>query len=304
MKTIFAILLFSLAVPSFAKPLNIVTTLPELREIAKDIGGDEVRAQSLLNGTEDPHFIDAVPSFIRMAADADGVCLIGLGLEVGWMPKILSKSANPKVQPGGDGYCEAGKLIQALNKPSGTIDRSMGDVHPDGNPHFYLSPLALKEAAPAIKDLLVRLRPEKKSEFESRLKLFQKRMDLLFAKIDKKIAPVRKTDPAVIEYHQEFTYFFNAYKIRSLGAIEEKPGVPPSAARLAQVSASAKQSGAKLAIGAPQSPEKQLRKFQELSGIAYQKLPDMVQLNDPKLNSIEKVQERLADALVSLPGAK
>jgi zinc/manganese transport system substrate-binding protein len=293
-------LLLMLPSAAIAKPLQILTTLPELAEIAKDIGGAEVEAHSLLKGTEDPHFIDAVPSFIRQVADADGVCIVGLSLEIGWIPKILDKSANASVQPGGKGYCEAGPLVHVLDKPTGPIDRSMGDVHPEGNPHFYLSPIALKEAAPALKDLLVRLRPGKTKEFEQGLKVFQKRMDSLYHRIDQKLAILRKTDAAFIEYHKEFTYFFNVYKLKSAGSIEEKPGVPPSAARLAQVAALAKQAGVRLAIGAPQSPEKQLRKFKELSGIAYEKLPDMVQVEDSSINTIEKLQERLAGALIKV----
>jgi zinc/manganese transport system substrate-binding protein len=299
MRSLLALLLTVPAL-AFAKPLKILTTLPELAEIAKNIGGAEVEAHSLLKGTEDPHFIDAVPSFIRQAADADGVCIVGLSLEIGWIPKILDKSANANVQPGGKGYCEAGPLVHVLDKPTGAIDRSMGDVHPEGNPHFYLSPLGLKEAAPALKDLLVRLRPEKTKEFEQGLKDFQKRMDVLYRRIDQKLSGVRKSGAAFIEYHKEFTYFFNTYKIKSIGSIEEKPGVPPSAARLAQIASSAKQAGVKLAIGAPQSPEKQLRKFQELSGIPYEKLADMVQVEDSKINTIEKLQDRLADALIKV----
>lgn len=290
---LFAMLVFSAT--AFAKPLKIITTLPELSEIAQEIGGQEVESASLLKGTEDPHFIDAVPSFVRAVADADGVCMVGLSLEVGWMPKILEKSANAQVQKGGKGYCEAGIAVLALDKPTGPIDRSMGDVHPGGNPHFYLSPLALKEGATEISALLSRLRPEKKAEFEKRLLEFQKRMDALYKRINEKLS---KSSVAVIEYHKEFTYFLNAYKIRSVGSIEDKPGVPPSAARLAQIAESAKQQKARLAIGAPQSPEKQLRKFSELSGIPFAKLPDMVQVNDSNLNSIEKLQDHLASALI------
>lgn len=297
MKFLFLTTLF-IANFAHAKALKIVTTIPELAEIAKDIGGAEVEASSLLKGTEDPHFIDAVPSFIRSVADADGVCIVGLSLEIGWIPKILEKSANAKVQPGGTGYCEAGKAVQALEKPTGTIDRSMGDVHPDGNPHFWLSPLALKSAATEVKDLLTRLRPEKNAEFEKGFKEFQKRMDALHKRIEQKLKTSQKTK--VIEYHKEFTYFFNAYKLESAGSIEEKPGVSPSAARLAEVSNSAKQSGVKLAVGAPQSPEKQLRKFSELSGIPYEKLPDMVQTADSHLNTIEKLQDRISDALIKI----
>ena len=133
-KTIILILISSI---SHAK-VNVITTTTDLQWLTKQIGGDKVKVESLLNGTEDPHYLDAMPHFISKVANADMFCLIGLDLEVGWAPKILSRSGNKKVQPGGKGYCETGKTIKALNIPTGRIDRSQGDIHPQGNPHYHL----------------------------------------------------------------------------------------------------------------------------------------------------------------------
>ena len=147
LRHIFALYLVALfTTPVFAESLRVVTTTTDLAWLTKQIGGDEVEVTSLLSGEEDPHYVDAVPRFIHLVANADIVCVVGMDLEIGWMPKVLSKSANAQVQPGGKGYCETGKGVEALDVITNDVDRSMGDVHPDGNPHFQLSPLHMAQA--------------------------------------------------------------------------------------------------------------------------------------------------------------
>ena len=136
-----AALLTSLSATALAK-VKVVTTIPDLAWVAAEVGGDHVETKALLRGNENAHFVDAVPEFTRLTADADVVCIAGLDLEVGYMPAVLTRSGNAKIQPGGAGYCEAGKSVQVLEKLTTAVDRSMGDVHPAGNPHFYLSPKA------------------------------------------------------------------------------------------------------------------------------------------------------------------
>ena len=135
--------------------LKVVTTTPDLAWLVDSIGKKRVSAISLLNGSEDPHFVDAMPSWIAKASRADVFCLVGLELEVGWVPKVLERSANPKIQPGGKGYCEVGKFVKALEVPKGKIDRSMGDVHASGNPHYHLGPEQFKNAAKGVFEVLV-----------------------------------------------------------------------------------------------------------------------------------------------------
>lgn len=303
MRVLLIVFLCQIAITANASPrLKVITTLPDLAEVVRRVGGDKVEVESLLVGTEDAHFMDAVPSFIAKVARADIVCVVGLDLEVGWIPKILSKSGNAKVQPGGSGYCETGKSVSALEKHTGPVDRSMGDVHPGGNPHFNLSPKALSEGAKTVFEALSRTRPEFSEDFQRGYKQFQEQMFSLHAAIEKKLKPLQsQNQPLIIEYHKDFSYFFEAYKIKSFGAIEEKPGVPPSAARLATVSAGAKTAQVRLAVGALYSPEKHLRRFAELSGIAYRKLPTMVQTRNAQFNSIEKLQHAIADAIVEIP---
>ena len=287
------LLFFSLAAEAKVK---VIVTLPDFIEIVKDIGGDQVEVESFLDGTEDPHFVDAVPSFITQAARADVVCAVGLELEVGWLPKVLSKSGNAKVQPGGQGFCELGRGVDVLEKSSGQVDRSMGDVHAGGNPHFNLSPTKLIEGSKEVLRVLKKVSVENAQLFDVNAKKFEAKMSALRAEIATMLQPINAK--RFIQFHKEFTYFFNEYDLTSYGAIEEKPGVPPSSARIAQVSTEAKIQGVVLALGAFHTPKRHLEKFTEISGIPHIKIPGGVQRNNKNLNSIEKVQNHIANELL------
>lgn len=286
-----------------AEKIRVVTTIPELAWVAQEIGGDRVEAKSLLKGTENPHHVDAVPEFIRLVADADMVCVVGLGLEVGYMPPVFARSGNSKVQPGGPGYCEAGKGITPLEKPSGPVDRSMGDVHPDGNPHFWLSPNALGASATQVAETLSRLDPSRESVYKGRVTDFQKRMAQLSDKVNAILAPLlskagQPGKPQVIEYHKEFTYFFAHYGMTSLGSIEEKPGVPPSAARIAQVAQLTKNAKIRVALATDYNPDAVLTKFRDLAGIPVLKVPTMIRPGRG-VSSYEDLQLDLARQIAS-----
>lgn len=283
--------------------IRVVTTIPELAWVAKEIGGDRVEAKSLLKGSENPHHLDAVPEFIRLVADADMVCIVGLGLEVGYMPPVLARSGNSKVQPGGPGYCEAGKGITPLEKPTGPVDRSMGDVHPEGNPHFWLSPSALGASASQVAEALSRLDPSQESVYKGRALDFQKKMTQVSDKVNAILTPALnklgpQNKPQVIEYHKEFTYFFAHYGITSLGSIEEKPGVPPSAARIAQVVQLTKNAKVRLALATDYNPDAVLTKFRDLAGIPVLKVPTMIRPGRG-VSSYEDLQLDLARQIAS-----
>jgi zinc/manganese transport system substrate-binding protein len=297
LKSIFFTICLIISLKSSAtEVLKVVTTLPDLAAVAKQIGGDKVSAISLLEGTEDPHYLDASPFFIRKVASADLFCLVGMDLEVGWAPKVLSRSANASVQPGGKGYCDVSTMINALEVPTGTIDRSMGDVHAAGNPHYNISPTELVNVAKVIKSKLSDLRPSQEAFFEKNLNNFKKRMASLKKQISKKLAPYAKSP--IMVYHKEFSYFFKDYNLKSAGSIENIPGVTPSAKRLAQVSLMAKSNKVKLALAALHSPSKHLEKFSDISSVPYKKVPIMVQPHNKKFDSIAKVQHQIADAII------
>jgi zinc/manganese transport system substrate-binding protein len=250
--------------------IRAVATLPEVAEVLRAVGGEEVEVTSFLTGSEDPHFVDANPGFMTKAARADVVCAMGLELESGWLPKVLSKAANASVQPGGKGFCELGKTVQVLDRATSQVDRSMGDVHASGNPHFNLSPKAMAEGSDAVVVVLSAIRPEKRELFLENQKLFKKQMHELEQEVRSLLTTSFSTfesPPLFIEYHKEFAYFFNLYGLRSFGAIEAKPGVPPSASRLAEISLAAKSAGVKLALASRTSPRRHVQRFSELSGV-------------------------------------
>lgn len=294
MKPIFLATLLWIA-PSALADVNVVTTIPELAWAAREIGGDDVSVISLLKGTENPHYVDAIPDFIAKAAKADVLCSVGLELEVGWLPKVLARSGNAKVQTGGEGFCETGRAIEVLDKPKGAVDRSMGDVHPDGNPHYWLSPTALAQGARAIRDALIRVDGARKAEYEANYSKLKTRLESIRDNHLQRLKPV--SDVVFMEYHQEFAYFFAAYGLSSAGSLEEKPGVPPSAGRIARVAKEAK-GKVRLLLASSTNPESTLKKFTEASGVPAVSLPVMSRTNgEPR--DYEALQAALVNAILT-----
>ncbi|MEK2646786.1 metal ABC transporter substrate-binding protein [Bdellovibrio sp. BCCA] len=290
-KFIFSVL-FLVSVSAFAK-IKVVATQPDIAEVVQAIGGDQVEVQTLLKGSEDPHYAEARPDFILKVNRADVVCSVGLDLEIGWLPKVLSKSGNEKVQEGGPGFCALGKSVKALEVPTGVIDRSLGDVHPHGNPHFVLSPEKLAEGGAEVVRVLSQVLPAKSSEFEKNYDAFKKKMTELHARLAKTVKKVK-----VMEYHKEFTYFFNAYGLESLGSLEEKPGMPPSAARIAQVAKMAKDNKVAVLFATPSAPHKTLERFHELSGVPVVTVPSYVQSSgSTDAKNIEALQNLLVKSI-------
>lgn len=271
--------------------IKVVTTLPDIVEVVRAIGQDQVEVQSLLSGSEDAHFAEARPDYILKVNRADIVCSMGLELEVGWLPKVLSKSGNAKIQDGGTGSCVLGNSIKPLDVPTGIINRSLGDVHAHGNPHFTLSPLKMAEAGQEVVRVLSVAQPQDSAVFEKNYDAFKTEMTRLQERLAK---TVKKTK--VMEYHKEFTYFFNAYGLESAGSLEEKPGMPPSAARIAQAAKIAKDSKVTVLFATASAPHKTLERFQELSGVPVVIVPSYVQAKGDA-NSITKLQELLVGSV-------
>lgn len=290
MKLLISAFLIFLSLPVFAK-IKVVTTLPDVAEVVKAIGGNQVDVSSLLSGGTDPHFADARPDYILKVNRADVVCSVGLELEIGWLPKVLEKSGNSKVQAGGPGFCELGKSVKPLDLPQGVVNRSLGDVHPHGNPHFTLDPLKLAESGAEVVRVLSQVDSANAGMYQKNYDAFKKQMESLHAQIKSKV----KKDK-VMEYHKEFTYFFRAYGLESVGSLEEKPGMPPSATRIAEVAQMAKANKIQVLFATPSAPHKTLERFQELSGIPVVTVPSYIQ-SSGNGNSIEALQNLLMKAL-------
>lgn len=212
--------------------LRVVGTLPDFAAIAAELGGERVEAVGLAQGTEDPHFVDAKPSHVLRVSRADLLVVVGLDLEIGWLPVLLTQSRNPKVQVGSSGYLDASRFVQAKEVPV-KADRAMGDVHGGGNPHYYASPPEMLAVSKAIHDKLLELDPDGRAEYEGRWAAFSKRYADKLAEWRAALAPLAGSK--VVEYHKCWVYLLDWLGFSSVGALEPKPGIPPSPSHVTQL---------------------------------------------------------------------
>lgn len=206
--------------------LNVVTSTEDLASIAADVGGDRVAAEAIARGYQDPHFVEAKPSFILRLQRADLLIVVGRELEIGWLPPLVQQSRNAKVQVGAPGYLDASLTAQILEIPTGQITRAMGDVHPQGNPHYWLDPENGKRIAQAIADKLSELRPADRAMFQQRAADFSRRLDEAQQRWVAQLAPFAGTK--VVTYHRSFPNFAERFKLDIIGYVEPRPGIPPS----------------------------------------------------------------------------
>jgi zinc/manganese transport system substrate-binding protein len=233
MRRILITTLLALAAPlaAFAK-LNVVATTPELGAIARDIGGNLVDVTSLAKPTEDPHFVDAKPSFIVKLNRADALIEGGAELEIGWLPPLLEGARNEKLAPGAPGRISVAQGVRLLEVPS-ALDRSKGDVHAMGNPHFMTDPLNGKNAAHIIADAFCQLDAKDCASYRANLAKFDARLDAKLAEWQKLLEPFRGTQ--IVAYHNTWPYFANRFGLKIDLFLEPKPGIPPTPAHLAEV---------------------------------------------------------------------
>ncbi len=211
--------------------IKIFTTTSNLADIVRIIGGDEVSVESLCKGIQDPHYLEAKPSYTFKLSKADLLVSIGLGLEEGWLPLVIRGSRNPNIREGEKGRLVASRAINLLEIETSSISRSQGDVHPGGNPHFMLSPQRAIEVAQLIYLKLSDFNSAKKSVFHQRFKNFE-------SKLNKKIKEWKgriEKGKNVISYHKTLTYFYNDFGINNVDVLEPKPGIPPSASHILKI---------------------------------------------------------------------
>ncbi|MCX5814537.1 MAG: metal ABC transporter substrate-binding protein [Proteobacteria bacterium] len=212
------------ATPALAK-LNVVTTLPWIGSIAYSIGGDKIKVTALVKANQDPHSIEAKPSMILAARNADIIMYNGLDLEIGYLPLLIESSRNPKIQPGRPGNLDCSNFVEVIEKNTAS-DRSMGDVHPLGNPHYHISPKNMGRVAKGITRALSGIDPENAQIFEKNLALFNEKLK----KKQNDWASKNIRGKKFVSYHKYFEYLASEYNFRIIGYVEQKPGIPPSAA--------------------------------------------------------------------------
>ena len=229
--SIFAILLVFISIAN-AGSIKVVTTTMDLRNITEMIGGNKISVQSIATGYQNPHFVDPKPSYIISLSNAGLFVTIGLDLETGWSPQLLSSSRNSKIQKGSPGYVDASEGVGLLQVPS-SVNRGEGDIHIYGNPHYWLDPLNGKVIARNITNGLERIDPLNKSFYENNLREFFNKIDLKLKEWGAKMAPFRGSK--IIAYHNEWVYFERRFGLQIVDFMEPKPGIPPSPSQLVKV---------------------------------------------------------------------
>lgn len=248
MKT-FSVVIFLLSLYSAASAqLNIVTTIPDLKSIADEIGGRHVETFSIATGFQNPHFVDPKPSYILKLSRADLFITVGLDLETGWVPPLLNSARNAKIQKGGEGYVDASVNVPLLQVPS-NVDRAEGDIHIYGNPHYWLDPLNGKIIAQTICAALMRADPEHAAEFQANLKKFNGTIDTKVREWESIFTKFENTK--VIAYHNEWPYFEKHFGLRIVDFLEPKPGIPPTPSQLAKIINTMKRENIRIIINSP-----------------------------------------------------
>lgn len=232
-KIIVFVLPIILWISPLSAKLRVVTTSTDLASIAKEVGGELVQVESLAEGNMDLHFVPAQPDFISKVNKADVFIEVGLDLEIGWTPRVLHMARNTKVMPGQKGYCNTSRGVKVIMPQVKEVNRSMGDVHAKGNPHYWIDPVNGVIIARNIKDTLVRVDPANKAVYNQNLRRFAKDIKDFMAKAELQMKA--SNGQSLVVYHKEFAYLFRRFGIETAMSIEEKPGVPPGPARVRQV---------------------------------------------------------------------
>ena len=271
--------------------VRVLTTTSDLMSIVKEVGGERVEVSSYCKGTQDTHFLEARPSFIVNTSKADLVVSVGLGLEVGWLPKVLAGGRNPKVMEGGPGFLEVGSKVEVLEVPKGPISRAEGDVHPEGNPHVTLDPIRAGQIAVVIGQRLATLDPGFSEQYRKRAEAMQARLVSMTKIWQDRInkSGIKK----VITHHKSLSYFFARFGIESAGMLEPLPGVPPTAGHLVQVIKEAARNGVKLILVENYFSDGAARKVaSQVPGISVDSIPVAV-LGTPGVKTLDALYEDL-----------
>ena len=229
--------------------VKVVTTTEDLASLAREVGGDKVQVDALAKGYQDPHFVDPKPSFILQVSRADLLIAVGRELEIGWLPPLISSGRNAKIQPGASGYLDASQNVKIHEIPTGQITRAMGDVHPSGNPHYWLDPDNGRKIAQSIRDKLSELSPNDKAYFAQRYADFDKRLAEAQKKWDATMAPYKGTK--LVTYHRSWPNFMERFGLNVIGYVEPKPGIPPSPSHTLDLIGEMKNQDVKLIVVEP-----------------------------------------------------
>ncbi len=254
MKTSVQIVAASVAVllstaPQARAALKVVATTQDLESITREVGGDKIQVDSLAKGYQDPHFVEPKPSFILKLHAADLLIVVGREMEIGWLPPLITQSRNTRIQPTGDRYLDASLTAHILEIPTGQITRAMGDVHPQGNPHYWLSPENGRRIAQAIQKKLSEISPADAGYFAQRYADFDRRLSEAEKRWTAMMAPYKGLK--IVTYHRSWPNFTEQFGLNVIGYVEPKPGIPPSPSHTLELMQEMKRQQVKIIIMEP-----------------------------------------------------
>ena len=247
--TVIAILWATSSPSAQAKKLNVITATTDMAALCQEVGGDRVNVESLAKGYQDPHFVEPKPSFLLKLRQADLLIVVGLQLEIGWLPPLITQSGNPRIQMGAQGYLDASEFAEILEKPTGVVTRAMGDVHPLGNPHYWLDPDNGRRIARGFAQKLGELDPGDNEYFQQRFQDFDKRLSSAEQKWDAEMAPYRGRK--LVTYHNSFPNFAKHFHLDVIGYVEPRPGIPPTPSHTLELIGLMKRENCKLVLVEP-----------------------------------------------------
>jgi zinc/manganese transport system substrate-binding protein len=286
-----------IAVPAQAAKIRVVTTLTDLADITRNIGGDHVDVFSLATGVEDTHGVPMKPSFVPQMNRADLLMLVGFGCEHAFLPALLEASRNPRIQYGRPGYVDCSKGVVPAEVPKST-DHSAGDVHPYGNPHYMLDPVWAKTAIQNIYDALIASAPQYQNDFARNRDAYLAQLDAKISEWKQVLAPVK--GGKFVSYHEHWIYFAKRFDLVYFGTIELKPGIDPTPRHIEELISSMKAEHVPLVVREPQFPEKVPALVARQTGAKLVKLPIMpggVPNTETYLKMMDYIVHAIADGL-------
>ncbi len=250
--------------------VNVFACEPEWAALAQEIGGDKVRTFAATTALQDPHHIEARPSLIARVRNADLLVCSGAELEIGWLPLLLTQSGNGRIQPGSPGYLEASRYVTRLEIPQ-ALDRSLGDVHPGGNPHIQTDPRNIAKVAAAMTDRLAQLDAGNAAFYRQRAADFDRRWQAAIARWEAQTSRLKGV--ALVEHHKGFTYLIHWLGMQEVGDLEPKPGVPPTTEHLAELVEQMQRAPAKMIVYSSYDDPRAAQFLSKRTGIPAVMLP-------------------------------
>src|SRR6266849_526225 len=245
-------LVFALLCPvvgSADSKIRIMTATTDLASLAQEIGGDKVDVESVARGYQDPHFVDPKPSFLLKLSKAELLIVVGLELEIGWLPPLITQSSNPRIQVGAPGYFDASRFARILELPTGQVTRAEGDVHPLGNPHYWLDPENGLRIAKGIADKLSQMRPGDAAYFAQRYTDFEQRLKQADQRWLAEMKPYE--GHKIVTYHRSWPNFAEHFHLNVVGYVEPRQGIPPSPQHTVELIRQMKQENVKVIVVEP-----------------------------------------------------